>query len=521
MKKLFAILLALAMIICMAACSGDAGQPKPDPAGTDGPTYGGTFRFGMFYVTPTFFTPKAVGSVKMFVTPSIEPVARLNNDGTVTPFLAESIETSKDDLTMTIKLREGIKFHDGSELTAEVLKWNLDTALEYGKASNLSNPKSIEIVDTHTVKITYSDWSVSWPNDMCDVLVYSKQAFDEHDADWCAVNMIGTGPFVMDSYTVDDRIVWSKNTNYWQDGLPYLDGVELVWIYDTTSSASAFMNKEIDSFDTSVAAAISMMVNNGFETAAADLTANCTYGFAIPNSANPDSPLHNVEVRKAILKGVDWKGVANATSGGFGYWSNQMGLSDAYSYDPNLKDTEYDLDGAKAMLAEAGYPDGFATTIWTITNNATNIACATALQAELVKMGIDAKVETVDTSVITDMRVNQSPDGFIVLGAGLSQDLTATLNAQYSPTGNFHTKMIAFSDEYLAALDAANKAATIEERSEALKTCLRLLTFDEVLVYPAFYIPKQMFTQPYVHDSGMNAVNAFQWTPECLYMDAH
>ena len=132
MKKLFAILLALAMVFCMAACGGDAGQPTPDPAENEGPTYGGTFRFGMFYVTPTFFTPKAVGSVKMFVTPSIEPVARLNNDGTVTPFLAESIETSKDDLTMTIKLREGIKFHDGSELTAEVLKWNLDTALEYG-----------------------------------------------------------------------------------------------------------------------------------------------------------------------------------------------------------------------------------------------------------------------------------------------------------------------------------------------------------------------------------------------------
>ena len=535
MKKVVAMLLILAMLLATGCSQGttettqgnetsaEAAVPteiqEPEEAGQQ--QYGGIFRFAMFYVTNTFFTPEGSGSMKYFVTPSIEPVARENEDGSIEPFLAESMVCDPDNLTMTIKLREGIYFHDGSELTAEVLKWNLDYAIEAGKSSALSNPTEIRVVDDYTVEIQYDTWSVSWQSDMLNVLVYSKQAYDEHGADWCAVNMIGTGPFIMQSYTVDDRIVWTKNENYWQEGKPYLDGMELIWIYDTVSSAAAFMNGEIDNFDTSVAAAISTMENAGYTTSAANLTANCTFGFALPNSQKEDSPLSNLDVRKALQVGVDWNGVAIAATGGYGYASNQLGNSDAYNYDASLPELEYDLEKGIQMLADAGYPDGFETTIWTITNNATNLAAATALQAELNKMGITANMEVVDTNVITPMRVNESPEGFIVLGMSLNRDMTSTLNQYFSPEGSYHTHMIAFSDEYVAALEKVNNAATMEERIEALKEACGLLTVEEALLYPAFYMPKMQYTQDYVHDSGLNAVSAFQWTPELLWMEEH
>ena len=540
MKKALALLLVLIMALSMIACAGTAapaqsgdtastaqtaapsnkpeGQTAGEPAQED--KYGGVYRFAMFYVTNTFFTPKGSGSMKYFVTPSIEPLAREESDGTITPFLAESFVCDKDNLTMTIKLREGIKFHDGSELNAEVLKWNLDYAVEAGKAASLSNPSQINVVDDYTVQIQYSAWSVSWEADMLNVLVYSKKAFDDHGEDWCAVNMIGTGPFVMESYTVDDKIVWTKNENYWQEGLPYLDGMELVWIYDTTASASAFMNKEIDNFDTSVAAAIAMMTDAGYKTSAGELTANCTFGFALPCSANAESKLSDLNVRKAILYGVDWNGVAAAASGGYGFWRNQLGLEDAYNYDPSIETVQYDLEKGKEYLAAAGCADGFTTNIWTITNNATNLAAATALQSELSKLGIQADLQIVDTSVITPMRVNDCPEGILLLGHALSKDMTSTLINNYSPYGNTQTHMIAFSDEYVAAVDAAVGAATMDERIVALQKACGILTNEEVLLYPAFYIPKYQYTQEYVHETGANAVSAFQWTPELIYKDA-
>ncbi len=532
MKKTLAWILVLVMALSLlAACAPAEDQDVPAtatdrpeettaPGATEEDKYGGIYRFAMFYVTNTFFTPKGSGSMKYFVTPSIEPLAREEADGTITPFLAERFDCDKDKLTMTITLREGVQFHDGSTLNAEVLKWNLDYAINAGKAASLSNPTEVRVVDEYTVEIQYASWSVSWEADMLNVLVYSKQAFDEHGEAWCDTNMVGTGPFVMESYTVDDKIVWTKNQNYWQEGLPYLDGMELVWIYDTTASASAFMNAEIDNFDTSAAAAIGMMLNAGYETSAGKLTANCTFGFALPVSANPDSRLNDLNVRKAILYGVDWNGVAAAASGGYGEWKNQLGYEDAYNYDANIPAVGYDLEKGKQYLADAGCADGFTTNIWTITNNATNLAAATALQSELAKLGITAELQVVDTSVITPMRVNDCPEGIILLGHALSKDMTSTLVNLYSPYGNMQTHMIAFTDAYVAAVDAAVGADTMADRIEALKKACGILTSEEVLLYPAFYIPKYQFTQTYVHDTGANAVSAFQWTPELIWKDA-
>lgn len=534
MKKVLAMILVLLMVLSIVACTAKPEEKTEEPAATtvvekpeeatspeatEDDKYGGVYRFAMFYVTNTFFTPKGSGSMKYFVTPSIEPLAREEADGTITPFLAESFTCDADKLTMTIKLREGIQFHDGSELNAEVLKWNLDYAINAGKAAALSNPTAVNVIDDYTVEIQYAAWSVSWEADMLNVLVYSKKAYDDNGEEWCATQMIGTGPFIMESYTVDDKIVWTKNENYWQEGLPYLDGMELVWIYDTTASASAFMNKEIDNFDTSDGAAIGMMLDAGFTSSAPKLTANCTFGFALPASANKGSKLNDVNVRKALLYGVDWNGVAAAASGGYGEWKNQLGYEDAYNYDANIETVQYDLEKGKQYLADAGCADGFTTNIWTITNNKANLAAATALQAEMAKLGITAELQVVDTSVITPMRVNDCPEGIIILGHALSKDMTATLINNYSPYGVTQTHMIAFSDAYVAALDKAIAAATMEDRIAALQEACGILTYEEVLLYPAFYIPKYQFTQEYVHDTGANQVSAFQWTPELIWKD--
>ncbi len=527
MKRLMSLMMAGLMAVSLVGCSSGSSAATATPAPSEAPAepqeddkYGGVYTFAMFYVTNTFFTPKGSGSMKYFVTPSIEPVAREEADGTITPFLAESIDVDPDALTMTIKLHEGIKFHDGSELTAEVLKWNLDYAIEAGKAASLSNPKSVDVIDDYTVQISYDTWSVSWPADMTNVLVYSKKAYDENGEDWCAVNMIGTGPFVMQSYTVDDKIVWTKNEDYWQEGLPYLDGVELHWIYDTTASASAFLKGEIDNFDTSVAASIAIMEDAGVKSSAPKLTANCTFGFALPVSANQDSILSDLNVRKAILYGVDWAAVANAATGGYGFWSNQLGFEDAYNYDPDLPAVEYDLAKGQDFLNQRTTDKPLETTIWTITNNATNEAAATALAGELDKLGIAAKVEQVDTSVITPMRVNDCPEGFIVLGHALGRDMTTTLINNYSPMGTTQTHMIAFTDEYVDALNEAVTAATMDDRAAALRKAAGILTDKEVLLYPAFYMQKFQYTQDYVHDNGANQVSAFQWTPELIWKDA-
>jgi peptide/nickel transport system substrate-binding protein len=146
---------------------------------------------------------------------------------------------------MTYNLRKGVKFHDGSELNATVVKWNLENVKAAKQAPNWS---SVDIIDDYTVRINLSKFqNTMWSGFNASMI--SKAAFDNNSLDWVRQNPVGTGPYKFVSYEKDATFTGIKNPDYWREGadgkpLPYLDGVKISFIPDSVTQESAMLALE-------------------------------------------------------------------------------------------------------------------------------------------------------------------------------------------------------------------------------------------------------------------------------------
>ncbi len=127
-------------------------------------------------VPEDIFMPQSTSTGDWFAAePVLEQLGRSDEEGNYVPWLAEKFETDADNLTFTITLRDGVKFSDGSPCDAEAVAWNIQQYVDNGKASEVCNPKSIEVVDEKTVKITFDEWANNWDSAIGAVFISSKR----------------------------------------------------------------------------------------------------------------------------------------------------------------------------------------------------------------------------------------------------------------------------------------------------------------------------------------------------------
>ena len=444
--------------------------------------------------------------------PVLEPLGRVDKDGNYYPWLAEEFITDPDKLTFTIKLRDGVKFHDGSVCDADAVVWNIQQYIDNGKASEIGTPKEVKKVDDLTVEIQYDAWANNWDNVIGDIYICSKEAYEKNGVEWCKTHAVGTGPFVLDTFIADNKITYKKNENYRIEGLPYLDTLEIDMITDTNTMMSALLNKEVGvamKFEND--AIISAIEQAGFESIG-QRNANCAdIKHIIWNSKSDKHPMGDLKVRQAIMHAVDWDQVAKALSGGLGEATPLFCTSDSWAYAPDAEFYEYNVDLAKQMLAEAGYPDGFETTIYTTSaNNDT----ATAFQAILSQIGIKAAVEVMDSSALAAMQKEDDIDGFIANRGSSQMDFTNNYIRLYSSEGIKNHGIMLRPAEFEEPLFAARAAKTIEEKKENLQKAAKALVQDYVMLTPLSVVYYQSFAVPGLEGSGIYEVNLGQWTPE-------
>jgi peptide/nickel transport system substrate-binding protein len=316
-----------------------------------------------------------------------EPLLRGDNLGGVSPWLAESYQLADDMMSITFKLKKGIKFHDGTELDAQAAKWNLDN---YIASPYNQYWASTEVIDDYTVKVNFVMWVNTILNSFTGNAAWmvSPTAFEQKGADWARNNPTGTGPFLFESFQRDVDYIVKRNPNYWQPGLPYLDAVEISYVADPVTQKAAMEAGEAHMLQLEPSKMAKDLEDSGLLTVFKPIT---VYSF-LPDSAHPDSPYANQKVREAVEYALDRESIAKAFS--YGYWQATYQLpppsSAAYNPDFNLA-RKYDPDMAKQLLSEAGYPQGFTTTI--LVNPAIldhNIAVA--LQSNLADVGITAEL---------------------------------------------------------------------------------------------------------------------------------
>ena len=365
--------------------------------------------------TASILTPKYGGTLKVISVPtglnigwpadvtfsaqqsqySMDTLLRQDHKGNVIPWLAESYKIADDMKSITFNLRKGVKFHDGSDFNAEAAKWNLDN---YIKAKMESIWASVDILDDYTIRVNITQWSntvlTSFADATSPVFMVSEAAFDKNGKDWMKQNPVGTGPFKFASYNVDVSYKVVRNPDYWAkdnkgNQLPYLDGVEYTFIADAMTQEMSMKNGEAD-----------MLVGLAVGKTAANLASlglKMDYAMdglfcLIPDSANTDSPWSNQKVREAVEYAIDREAIAKAL--GYGFWQApyQIPPHASAAYDPDFSlGRKYDLAKAKQLLAEAGYPDGFETTIIAATTAQDEVTLT--LQADLAKIGIKINLD--------------------------------------------------------------------------------------------------------------------------------
>ena len=330
--------------------------------------------------------------------------------------LAESWEQS-DPTTLLFKLRQGVRFHDGSPFDASVAAWNFLRARDDPKStrrSQLQVVDAVDAVDPTTLRITLKSPSpgfvptLAWANGI-QVQMASKAAFDAAGAEGLARNPVGTGPFKFKQWIADDRLILDRNPDYFETGadgkpLPYLDSFVSRFQPDPTVGLQDLRTGGVHLLE-SIAPKDVAAVKSDANLAIDELPwyANCYFQLWF-NATAP--PFDNVDLRQAVLYGIDRVGMAKAM--GFGLavpFYYPFFAPASMGYDDSIMKYEYSPDKVKESLTKAGYPDGIDVELRVIDREPENTIAQFAQQmfeANGIRTKLLTAERTVHIGIITD-----------------------------------------------------------------------------------------------------------------------
>ena len=374
---------------------------------------------------------------------------QLNDDGSteLANSLCEEYSVSEDGLTYNFKLREGVKFSNGEALTASDVLYtfvrnltieqgvNYDfvnaidgaEALYNGEADTL---EGIEIVDDYNFTVTlaqpFAGFIYQLATPACSI--YDEQtteaAGDSFGIDPAVT--VGTGPYVVENWTVNSSITLVANPNYWGE-TPSAQRVEIKIMPDASTMNMAYQNGELDILD--LDNIDSSIVESTYKTAYADNIVAVSRVTLTYFTLNQNiEPFNNIKVRQAIQMAIDRETILNTVYGGSGNLEDGIFPRGLVAHNTDLEGTiKYDPEGAKALLTEAGYPDGFTMEL-SLDSSAgdSTIMVYQIIQQDLAKVGITAEIKSYDESAWLDLRKSGEMGSFV-----------ATWTADYNDPDNF------------------------------------------------------------------------------------
>jgi ABC-type transport system substrate-binding protein len=274
-----------------------------------------------------------------------------------------------------------------------------------------TNIESVTKTGDFQIKIVTKLFKNTWFSDLRSSasMMISKVQYDEKGAEYCDFHPVGTGPFVFQEYVENDHMKFVRNENYWGTK-PYLDAVNFLIIVDGTTAQLAFENGEADILGSIAGGGktANLLKEKGYAVTSRPGGLSISL---VPSVTNPDSPLANLKVREAIEYALDKEAIAqNVGQGYYSAWY-QMAGGVQKIFDPNFKGRTFNLETAKALLAEAGYENGFTTKLICGTNLAGDELAI--IQAMLAKVNITIEIETCSINQWIDYETNGWPEGLL------------------------------------------------------------------------------------------------------------
>ncbi|MBI3044998.1 MAG: ABC transporter substrate-binding protein [Betaproteobacteria bacterium] len=419
-----------------------------------------------------------------------EPLLHVDERGRPVPVLATW--RNPDPLTWEFTLRKGVKFHDGAELTTEDVAFSLERPFTIkgspgGFTMYVRPIVAREIVDRYTIRLKTAAPYGAIPQDLAEVMIVSKRiAQGASSADFDSGKAaVGTGPYKLVRFARGSRIELARHDPYWGGKLPW-DKVTLTILPSDPVRTAALLSGELDAIEHVPTADLARLKKNPNLRLAQAVSWRTIFLHVDQSRDRPPgvlsragkpldrNPLKDVRVRRALSKAINRQAIAERVMEGLARPAASVVSPSVFGHDPALKPEPYDPDGAKKLLAEAGYPDGFGLTIATPNNRYINDEQVAQTVAQmLARVGIATKVEAMPLSVYFG-RARNKEFGVALLGWGsLAADLALrSLAATANPDkgygawnwgGHSNPKLDQLVERSLGTVDPTQREALARE----------------------------------------------------------
>ncbi|HAC49017.1 MAG TPA: ABC transporter substrate-binding protein [Sulfitobacter sp.] len=421
------------------------------------------------HLDPTSAAAGAIDSV--LYTNVFEGLTRFMGDGSVVPGLAESWEISEDGLTYTFKLREGVTFHDGTTMDAEDVKFTLDRI----NAEDSANAQKalyaaiseVNVIDPQTVEVKLSEpngnmlFNLAWG----DAVIVASETVET-----IKQTPIGTGAFKFENWNQGDKITLTRNDDYWGEA-PALASATFKFISDPTAAFASVMAEDVDVFT-------GFPAPENIPQFEADprfqVLIGSTEGETILSINNKREPFDNVKVREAVAHAIDRQAIIDGAMFGYG---TPIGTHFA-PHNPDYVDlaemSSYDPEKSKALLAEAGFPDGFETTLHLPPPSYARRG-GEIIAAQLAEVGIKAQITNVEWAQWLETVFKGKDFGLSIVSHTEPMDINIYANPDYYFQYD--------NAEFQSLITEFNKTAEPAARTEMLAKAQRMIAEDYVNGY--------------------------------------
>lgn len=421
---------------------------------------------------PGTLDPRAVGGDLSWteINYMVEPLFDYDASSNFYPRLAESWEVL-DDLTWQFKLRKGVKFHNGEPFDAESVKYTIESTLDpdkaYVNASWLSQIDRVEIVDDHTVNIITKSPFRSLLYNLGFAYMLPPKAAQEMGDDF-ATNPIGTGPYKFVRYSANEELVMEANKDYWGEK-PEVGTLVFKALPEEATRLAALETGEVSIITNVSPDAISRLeAKEGLEVVTGEPMRIMHLAFIYDRP-----PFDDPKLREAFQYAVDRQALVDTILNGLGKVADKHIYHESvFGYNENLEPYSYDPEKAKALLAEAGYPDGITVSFGCPDGRylRDKVICE-AIVGQFAESGITAELETAEWGSFFQTAVTGKQYDIYLLGWQAVDPFNQFgwwFASEGSPNGYSNDRVDQLLDQAQASMDEAEVKAMTEEIQEIL-----------------------------------------------------
>jgi len=410
-----------------------------------------------------------------------------------------------DDTTWEFKLREGVKFHDGSDFTAE----DVVASIKRVPLASANSPSSfapyvkaiteVTVVDPMTVHIKTADPTPLLPNNLSRIAILPAEmemtTTEEMNA---GKGVVGTGPFKFVSWSPDDNVVLSRNDGYWGDKAQW-DKVTFRVFKNSSARVAAILSGDVDMIESIPTADTKRLESEG-DLRVINVASNRVMYLHMdqdrdvsPFAKGPDgkNPLLKADIRRALSLSLNRQAIVDRIMDGQGIPAGQLVPEGYFGFDPSIQIDPYDPEKAKELLAKAGYPDGFQLTFHASNDRYPNDSkIAQAIGQFFSRIGVKTEVSTLPGSVYFS-RASNLEFSFIMGGAavetGEASGVLGPLLETYGEKSGQGNRGRYSNPEFDKALNEARSTLDDSKREELLRKATEIAMGD-LGVIPVFYL---------------------------------